>query len=103
MSPRAMFDASHGELKKVKGAVNRMYEAKFAGKEVEEKVDIEGLPLTEPEEEEAPNSKKKRFRKNKRNWRKIYPKLRRDQYHSSTDEEFRAESKKRGGGSDPYA
>ena len=103
MSPRAMFDASHGELKKVKGAVNRMYEAKFAGKEVEEKVDIEGLPLTEPEEEEAPNSKKKRFRKNKRNWRKIYPKLRRDQYHSSTDDEFRAESKKRGGGSDPYA
>ena len=105
MSPRAMFNASHGEIKKVKGAVNRMYEAKFAGQEVEEKVEIEGLPLTEPEEEdEGPvNSKKKRFRKNKRNWKKIYPKLRRDQYHSSSDDEFRSGPKKGNVGNEPYA
>ena len=93
MSPRAMFNASRRELKEIRGAVNRMYHARFAGKEVEEPEEIEGLPLPEEDEDRrAADKQRQRNRRRRRRWRGLYPRLNRST-SSSSDEESRLRKK----------
>ena len=78
-----MFNASRHELKEIRGAVNRMYHARFAGREVDEPEEIEGLPIPEENENrQGRNNRRKRNHRNRR-WMGLYPRLNRNSASSS--------------------
>ena len=92
MSPRAMFNSAPQEIRRVRGAVNKLYSYRYAGQEVEERDHIPGFPLPDDDDMDprrarqhaarvsrASRIEKRRARseetRGRRRWMGLYPKL----------------------------